>query len=284
VGRVEGKVALVTGLARGQGRSHAVRLAEEGADIIGIDICADIETNGYPLSRPEDLEVTVKEIEARGRRVVARQGDVRDRLALKAVVDEGVERLGRLDVVVANAGICPLGRETTMQTYLDTVQVDFTGVLNAIEAATPHLREGGSIIATGSLMALRAGGTNSEVTGPGGAGYSWAKRAVALLIHDLALQLAPRGIRANAVHPTNVNSDMLHNQGVYKVFRQDLAEPTLDDVIAAFHTTQPMPIPWVEPIDISNAVLFLASDEARYVTGLQLKVDAGAMVREPLPG
>jgi SDR family mycofactocin-dependent oxidoreductase len=283
VGRVEGKVAFISGLARGQGRSHAIRLAEEGADIIGIDICEDLENNNYPLSRPEDLAITVKEVEARGRRIFTRQVDVRDRLATKAAIDEGVQYFGQLDIVVANAAICAMG-EGTIGTFLDTVQVDFTGVLNVIDGAMPHLRSGASIIATGSVLALRAGGTNTSITGPGGGAYTWAKRAVSTLIHDLAKELAPQGIRANVIHPTSVNTDMLHNQGVYKIFRPDLETPTLDDVMAGFYTNQAMPVPWIEPIDISNAVLFLASEESRYVTGLQLKVDAGSLLSDQFRG
>jgi SDR family mycofactocin-dependent oxidoreductase len=284
MGRVDGKVAFISGVARGQGRSHAIRLAEEGADIIGVDICQDLESNNYPLSRPEDLAQTVKEVEARGRRIVTSIVDVRDRLATKQAIDEGVAAFGgQLDVVVANAAICALG-PASITTFLDTVQVDFTGVLNVIDGAMPHLKSGASIIATGSVLALRAGGTDSSITGPGGGAYTWAKRAVSTLIHDLAKELAPSGIRANVIHPTSVNTDMLHNQGVYKVFRTDLDAPALDDVMDGFYSNQPMPVPWIEPIDISNAVLFLASDESRYVTGLQMKVDAGSMLREQYRG
>ncbi len=283
MGRVDGKVAFITGVARGQGRSHAIRLAEEGADIIGVDILEDVEHNNYPLSRPDDLALTVKEIEARGRRIFTQQVDVRDRLATIAAVEAGVAHFGHLDVVVANAGICPMG-PGSVGTFLDTVQVDFTGVLNAVEAAMPHLRSGASIIATGSVLALKAGGTNTAITGPGGGGYTWAKRAVTSFIHDIAKELAPQGIRANVVHPTSVNSDMLHNDGVYGIFRPDLERPTLDDVREGFEGNQLMPGGWVEPVDISNAVLFLASDEARFVTGLQMKVDAGTMLQEPYRG
>lgn len=284
MGRVEGKVAFISGVARGQGRSHAIRLAEEGADIIGVDICQDLDSNNYPLSRPEDLAQTVKEVEARGRRIVTSIVDVRDRLATKEALDDGVAAFGgQLDVVVANAAICAMG-PASIATFLDTIQVDFTGVLNVIDAAMPHLKSGASIIATGSVLALRAGGTDSSITGPGGGAYTWAKRAVSTLVHDLAKELAPSGIRANVIHPTSVNTDMLHNQGVYKVFRTDLEAPTLDDVMDGFYTNQPMPVPWIEPIDISNAVLFLASDESRYVTGLQMKVDAGSMLREQYRG
>lgn len=282
-GRMTGKVVIVTGAARGQGRSHALRLAEEGADIIAIDICADIESNRYSLATPDDLAHTAKQVEALGRRVFAQQADVRDRAALQSAIDNGVAELGRLDVVVANAGICPLGLDGNITSFLDAIQVDFGGVVNAIEAAMPHLGSGGSIIATGSVAGLITGAADSPGNGPGGTGYAWAKRATATFIHALALQLAPRSIRANVVHPTNVNTGMLQSEPMYRAFRPDLENPTREDAEQAFYVTQEMPIPFVEPIDISNAVLFLASDESRYVTGLQLKVDGGSVLRQPYP-
>jgi SDR family mycofactocin-dependent oxidoreductase len=284
VGRVEGKVAFISGLARGQGRSHAIRLAEEGADIIGVDLCDDLPNTDYPMSRPEDLAITVKEVEARGRRIVTSQVDVRDRLAVKAAIDEGVKELGHLEIVIANVGICPLGPTTTMATFFESLQVNFTGAVNVIEGALPHLKAGASIIAIGSAAALRTGGTDSGATGPGGTAYTWAKRAIITLMHDVAKELAPQEIRANVIHPTSVNTGMIHNEGVYKVFRQDLEDPTTEDVIDGFRSTNLMPVPWIEPIDTSNAILFLASDEARYVTGVQFKVDAGSMLREPYKG
>jgi SDR family mycofactocin-dependent oxidoreductase len=282
-GRVEGKVALITGAARGQGRSHALRLAEEGADIIAVDLCESIKTNHYPLATPEDLDETVRQVEALGRRIVARRADVRDRGQLRAAVDEGVAELGRLDIVVANAGICPLGAGLPPQAFIDAVEVDFVGVVNTVEAALAHLGAGASIIATGSVAGLLSGSVDNPANGPGGAGYGWAKRAVAQFVHALALQLAPQSIRANVVHPTNVNTDMLNSEPMYKIFRPDLAEPTREDAMVAFPAMQSLPIPYVEPGDVSNAVLYLASDEARYVTGLQLKVDGGALLKESYP-
>lgn len=277
-GRVEGKVAFVTGAARGQGRSHAIRLAQEGADIIAVDILDDIDTNHYPLARESDLAETARLVEALDRRIVTVKADVREPAQLRAALAEGMAELGRLDIVVANAGICPLGADVPAQGFLDAVQVDLVGVINTVSVALPHLGAGASIVCTGSVAGLMAGGTDNPSNGPGGAGYSHAKRGVARFVHDLALQLAPHSIRVNAVHPTNVNTDMLMSDPMYKVFRPDLSEPTQDDALAAFGSMQPMPIPYVEPVDISNAVLFLASDEARYVTGLQLKVDAGALL------
>lgn len=282
-GRVAGKVALITGAARGQGRSHALVLAREGADIIAVDFCEDIESNGYPLARPSDLAATAKEIEALDRRVYHQIIDVRDRAGLADAIRGGVSELGHLDIVVANAGICPLGADRGPQAFLDAVQVNFGGVVNAIEGALPHLRDGASIIAIGSVAGLIPGATDNPVTGPGGAGYSWSKKAIATFVHSLALQLAPRFIRANVVHPTNCNTDMLQNDMMYRVYRPDLENPAREDAEPAFHSLQKMPIPYLEATDTSNAVLFLASDESRYVTGLQLKVDAGSMLAQPYP-
>jgi SDR family mycofactocin-dependent oxidoreductase len=281
--RVAGKVALVTGAGRGQGRSHALQLAEQGADIIALDICADIETNGYPLASVDDLDAVVKEIDALGRRAYRAVVDVRDRDGLILAVREGVDELGRLDIVVANAGICPLGPDRGVAAFVDAVQVDFVGLVNAVDAALPHLDAGASIIAIGSVAGLMPGTVDQPALGPGGAGYSWAKRACATFIHELALQLAPRSIRANVVHPTNCNTAMLQSDPMYRIYRPDLEHPKREDAEPAFYAMQTMPVPYVEPQDISNAVLFLASDESRYVTGLQMKVDAGATLRLPYP-
>ncbi|HBJ73748.1 MAG TPA: SDR family mycofactocin-dependent oxidoreductase [Actinobacteria bacterium] len=282
--RVKGKVAVITGAARGQGRSHALRLAEEGADIILLDLCEDFETNGYALASDADLAEAKKLVEEFGRRAVAIKVDVRERSAMIAAIAEGVQELGRLDIVVANAGICPLGADVPPQGWFDAVAVDLVGVYNTVEAAFPFLGAGASIIATGSVAGLLSGGTDSPTNGPGGAGYSHAKRGVARFGHDLALQLAPHSIRVNVVHPTNCNTPMLNSDPMYGIFRPDLEHPTREDAMVAFPAMQKMPIPYVEPIDISNAVLFLASDESRYVTGLQLKVDAGALLASTSSG
>jgi SDR family mycofactocin-dependent oxidoreductase len=282
-GRVAGKVALITGAARGQGRSHALALAREGADIIAVDFCEDIETNDYPLARPDDLAATVKEIKALDRRVYHQIVDVRDRTGLNDAINRGLSELCHLDIVVANAGICPLGADRGPQAFLDAVQVNFGGVVNAIEGALPHLRNGASIIAIGSVAGLIPGATDNPVTGPGGAGYAWSKKAIATFVHTLALQLAPQLIRANVVHPTNCDTDMLQNDMMYRVYRPDLEKPTREDAEPAFNSLQKMPVPYVAAADISNAVLFLASDESRYVTGLQMKVDAGSLLGQPFP-
>ncbi|WP_329530311.1 mycofactocin-coupled SDR family oxidoreductase [Streptomyces sp. NBC_01450] len=283
-GRVEGKVAFITGAARGQGRSHALRLAEEGADIIAIDICEDIDSAHYPLSTEKDLAETARLVEGVGRRIVTRQVDVRDRSRLVSAVSDAVAELGRLDIVVANAGIAPVGLDVPPQGFLDAVSVNLVGVVNTVEAAYPYLGSEASVICIGSSAGLMVGSVDSPESGPGGAGYSHAKRAVARFVHDLALQLAPRLIRVNAVHPTNCDTDMLQSGPMYRIFRPDLDEPRREDVEESFRTTQPMPIPYVDPSDISHAVLFLASDESRYVTGLQMKVDAGAILRRSTSG
>ncbi|HEY6798934.1 MAG TPA: mycofactocin-coupled SDR family oxidoreductase [Kineosporiaceae bacterium] len=283
--RVAGKVALITGAARGQGRSHAIRLAEEGADIIALDFCEDIATNEYALASEADLAETEALVEKLGQRVVTVKADVRERAQMKLAVDQAVAELGGLHVVVANAGICPLGAQVSPQSFVDAVSVDLVGVVNTVDAAMPHLHAGASIIATGSVGALiNGGGTENPANGPGGAGYTFAKRQVARLVHDLANVLAPHSIRVNAVHPTNVNTAMLQSEPMYRIFRPDLPNPTREDAELAFPAMQRMPIPYIDPSDVSNAVLFLASDEARYVTGLQFKVDAGALLPSTASG
>ncbi len=279
-GRLEGKVAFITGAARGQGRSHAVRLAEEGADIIAIDICKQIESNLYPLATPEDLEETAKEVENVGRQIVARQADVRYRESLQSVLEEGVRHFGHLDVVVANAGIMPMGTEDPMD-FVDATDVDLIGVMNTVAASIPHLPDGASIVVTGSNAGLMPNTTDSGSMGAGGAGYAWSKRTLVGYVEQMALSLARRMIRVNAVHPTNCNTHLIHNKELYQVFRPDLENPTVEDVIPAFTYFQAMPIPYVEPVDISNAVLFFASDDSRYVTGQQLRIDAGSLLRWP---
>jgi SDR family mycofactocin-dependent oxidoreductase len=279
MGKLDGKVAVVTGAARGQGRSHAVTLAKEGADIIALDICADIENVQYPLASPADLAETQQLVEKEDRRCVTYQADVREPAQLRAAVDGGVAELGRLDIVVANAGIAPLGAGLPGGAFLDSVNVNFLGVVNVVTAAYPHLRAGASIIATGSVAAMFRGATDLNQQGPGGAGYSLSKREVARFVHDLALALAPESIRVNAVHPGNVNTDMLHSPPMYKIFRPELDEVTAEDFEPASAAMFPLPISWLEPRDISAAVLFLASDDARYITGQQLRVDGGSALK-----
>jgi len=284
---MEGKVAFITGAARGQGRSHAIRLAEEGADIIAVDICRQIESNPYPLATPEDLAETVKKVEALDRRIVSVKADVRERSELHDAVKAGIGEFGRIDAVIANAGILPMamGSPDPMD-FIDAVDVDLIGVMNAVAAALPHMPDRSSIIITGSTAGMMPGnqGTGNPVMGPGGSGYGWSKRTLIEYTEQIALHLAPRFIRANAIHPTNCNTHLLHNEGLYHLFRPDLENPTREDVIPAFTMFQAMPIPFVEPIDISNLVLFLASDESRYITGQQIRVDAGSLLQAPSIG
>jgi|HubBroStandDraft_4_1064222.scaffolds.fasta_scaffold10175_2 SDR family mycofactocin-dependent oxidoreductase len=275
-GKLEGKVAFITGAARGQGRSHAVRLAQEGADIIAVDLCAQVASVPYPMATPQDLDQTVKEVEALDRRIVATQVDVRDYDALKQALDDGVAQLGRLDVVSANAGIVSYGRaeELAEQTWQDVIDTDLTGEWHAAKAAIPHLRaggRGGSIILTSSDAGLKASQNLAH--------YVAAKHGVIGLMRTLALELAPDFIRVNALAPTTVDTPMVMNEATYRLFRPDLENPTADDMAGPATALNVLPIPWVEPVDISNALVFLASDQARYVTGVVLPVDAGAAIK-----
>jgi (+)-trans-carveol dehydrogenase len=276
MGRLDEKVAFITGAARGQGRSHAVTLAREGADIIAADIAAQIDTVSYPMGTPGDLAETVEEVEALGRRIVASEVDVRDYDALKAALDDGVARLGGLDIVAANAGILGWGaaEQLSEQAWRDMIDVNLTGVWHTAKAAIPHLRAtgGGSIVITSSLAGLK-GFQNA-------AHYAAAKHGLVGLMRTLANELAPDLIRVNTVHPGNVDTEMIHHQGLYHLFMPDHeGEISREEAAPAFQTVHALPIPWLEPVDISNAVLFLASDEARYVTGATLSVDAGAFIK-----
>jgi len=271
-GRVEGKVAFITGIARGQGRSHAVRLAQEGADIIGLDVCKHIDGTPYEGASEEDLAETVRLVEALDRRIVAQQADVRDYDAVQKVVDDGVAQLGRLDIVSANAGIFTfgaMGQDVSEQAWQDVIDINLTGVWHTTKAATSHLIEngGGSMALTSSTAGLK--GT------PGVVAYTCAKHALVGLMRTLCLELAPHHIRVNTIHPTGVGDAMILNEAAFKLFLPDVEHPTEEQAREVFQSTNALPVPWVEPVDISNALLFLASDEARYITGTELKVDAG---------
>jgi len=271
-GRLEGKVAFITGAARGQGRSHAVRLAQEGADIIAIDICAQVEGTPYDGATEADLQDTVKQVEALDRRIIATKADVRDFEAVKSALDAGVAELGRLDIVAANAGIstqmAPSDQldEAAWQTMID---VNLTGVWHTAKAAIPHIKaggRGGSIILTSSEAGIRGYGNIAH--------YVSAKHGVVGLMRTLAMELAPDSIRVNSIHPTQVDTPMIQNQATWTLFTGD-PKATKEQFAEASRRVIALPIPWVEPIDISNAVLFLASDEARYITGVPLPVDGG---------
>jgi SDR family mycofactocin-dependent oxidoreductase len=285
-GRLEGKVVLVTGAARGQGRAHAVRMAEEGADVIAVDICRQIDSNPYPLATAEDLAETERAVKELGRRIVVRQADVRERAELRDAVDAGVRELGRLDVVVANAGILPMAMgEPDPMDFVDATDVDLLGVMNTVAVALPHLPDGASIIVTGSTAGLMPGMAGNPIMGPGGAGYGWSKRVLVQYVEQMALHLSSRFIRVNAMHPTNCNTHLIHNDGLYTLFRPDLAgagqEVTREDAELAFTAFQAMPVPYVEPEDVANLALFLASDESRYITGQQIRLDAGSLLKVP---
>ncbi|MFJ9173977.1 mycofactocin-coupled SDR family oxidoreductase [Streptomyces sp. NPDC102360] len=276
-GRVEGKVAFITGAARGQGRSHAVRLAEEGADIIAVDICKPLDGVSFAMSTPEDLQETVSQVEKLGRRIVAAEADVRDHDALKGAVDDGVRQLGRLDIVCANAGIGSTGgrmHEMDEKTWRDTIDINLTGVWQTAKVSIPHLiagGRGGSIILTSSVGGLRGHANIGH--------YIAAKHGVVGLMRTLAWELGEHNIRVNSLHPSQVNTPMVMHEGTYKMFRPDLENPTVDDFAEASQVMHLLPVPWVEARDVSNAVLYLASDEGRYVTGSTQTIDAGAMLK-----
>jgi len=268
-GRVEGKVAFITGAARGQGRSHAVRLAQEGADIIAVDLCDTIPNVAYPSATPEDLAETVRQVEALDRRIVSAQVDVRDGAAVKKAVEDGVAQLGKLDIVVANAGICVMTTwdETSEEVWDQTIDTNLKGVWNTVRHTAPHLVEagGGSIIMTSSAAGLKGL--------PFLTAYVASKHGVVGLMRAFATELSEHNIRVNSIHPTGVDTPM-----------GQLGDPEsatkIQEIMAAHPRLMPMmsnllPIQMTEPIDISNAVLFLASDESRYVTSLAMAVDAG---------
>jgi SDR family mycofactocin-dependent oxidoreductase len=276
-GRLAGKVAFITGIARGQGRSHALRLAEEGADIIGIDLCAQLDSVGYPMSTPADLTETVTQIEALDRRIVAAQADVRNPESMRAVLDRGIEALGRLDFVIANAGVMPIwgpGAQTT-QAWHDCLDVLLTGVLNTVELTYPLLRdqgEGGSIIITSSMAALAPMMWTEQSHTLGLLGYSAAKSALVNLAQNYASFLAPHGIRVTSIHPTGVDTPMINNE----VSRTRFEHANEQDLRALVNA---IPVTRVEPADVSNAVLWLCSNDSRYFTGSVLRIDAGASLR-----
>ncbi|GAB3008374.1 mycofactocin-coupled SDR family oxidoreductase [Mycobacterium bourgelatii] len=277
-GRVEGKVAFITGAAHGQGRSHAVRLAQEGADIIAIDVCKRVvKDSPIPPATPEDLAETANLVKGLNRQIFTAEVDVRDYDALKAAVDAGVEQLGRLDIIVANAGIGNGGDtldQCTEHDWQEMIDVNLTGVWKTVKAGVPHIiagKRGGSIILTSSVGGLKAY--------PHCGNYVAAKHGVVGIMRSFAVELGQHMIRVNSVHPTHVSTGMIMNEGTWKLFRPDLENPGPDDmapICQMFHT---LPVPWVDAEDISNAVLFLASDEARYVTGVTLPVDAGSCLK-----
>lgn len=272
---VEGKVALITGAARGQGRAHAVGLAEEGANIIAVDNCCDVETVPYPGATREDLAQTVKLVEKTGRRIVPCVADVRDLSALQAAVREGVIALGGIDILVANAGIGTFGAaleldEDTWQTMID---VNLSGVWKTVKAAAPAMishGRGGSIILISSLAGL--------IAYPNLTHYVAAKHGVTGLMRSLAVEFAPHEIRVNSLHPGTVDTPMVANPHSWKMFT-GVEGATRDQAAEIMTKMNALRVPWLEDTDITPTVTYLASDESRYVTGTTAVMDAGA----PLP-
>jgi SDR family mycofactocin-dependent oxidoreductase len=266
LGKLEGKVAFITGAARGQGRSHAVRLAQEGADIIAVDICRQIDSVTYPLATPEDLAQTAKEVEALDRRIFTAQADVRDAQGLKQAFDRGTAEIGPVDIVLANAGISVMSRDPLPNEWQDVIDTNLSGVYHTVETAVPSMIErgkGGAIVLTSSAAGLAGigGGT------PGALGYAAAKHGMVGLMRCYANVLAKHSIRVNTVHPTGVDTPMINNEPMQKFLQSDpvIGKPMMNA----------LPVEMVESVDISNAILFLVSDDGRYVTGVTLPVDAG---------
>ncbi len=266
-GPLKGKVALITGAARGQGRAHAVRLAADGASVIAVDLCEQIASVRYPLATPDDLAATVKLVEDTGSRIVAKQGDVRDRASLTTALQAGLDEFGRLDIVVANAGIAPM--QSGDDGWRDVIDVNLTGVYNTIKVAIPTMvgqGTGGSIVLTSSAAGL-AGIASADA---GSVGYAAAKHGLVGLMRVYANLLAPQSIRVNSIHPSGVDTPMINNEFT----RQWLA-----DLVAQSGSPRDMgnalPVEVMQPEDIANAVAWLVSDQARYITGVALPVDAG---------
>lgn len=268
---LQGKVAFITGVARGQGRAHALRLARDGADIIGIDICADIASMDYPNASLDDLAETVAAVEALDRRIVARQADVRDYAAVKAAVDEGLTTFGRLDIVIANAGIVRLADEQDfLAEWNDIIDTNLTGVFHTVRASVPAIIDGGrggSVVITSSTAGIKGTGTPRA----GGAAYTAAKRGLVGLMQVMANDLAPHSIRVNTIHPTGVATGMVMNEAMQRLMT------TNDAGVSAMQNALPIQILQAE--DIANAVGWLVSDEAHYITGVALPLDAGFCVR-----
>lgn len=279
MGRVEGKVAFITGAARGQGRAHAVRLAEEGASIIAVDICQSLPTVPMPGATSEDLAETVRLVEDRDQRIVAIEADVRDLSALETAAATGISEFGKIDIVVANAGIGSFAPalEMTEEMFQEVIDINLTGVWKTVKATAPSMverGEGGSIILISSIAGLIAFPLLSH--------YVSAKHGVTGLMRTLAVELAPHSIRVNSIHPGQVDTPMIDNPAARFLFMGGV-EATKEEAAPTFQTLNALPIPWMEAVDISNAVLYLASDESRYVTGATQVIDAGCVAPHKIP-
>jgi (+)-trans-carveol dehydrogenase len=273
MGRVEGKVAVITGAARGQGRAHALRLAEEGADIVAIDICHSVDTVDYPGATEADLAETERLVKETGRGIITAVADVRDFEAVQAAVASGVQQFGHLDIVVANAGIMAHPAkiwEFTDHQWATTVDTNLSGIWHTVKAAAPVLigqGTGGSIIVTSSTAGAKGAANFGN--------YVAAKHGAIGVMKTAAIELAEYSIRVNAILPTSVDTHLIQSQPLYDLFRPDLDSPTREDTIPAFQSLHLLPLNWLNPRDVADAALWLASDESKYVTGLELRVDAG---------
>jgi SDR family mycofactocin-dependent oxidoreductase len=276
MGQLDGQVAFITGLARGQGRSHALTLAREGADIIGLDLCGEIASTTYPGSTKSDLEETERLIKETGRRVVLSQADVRDYDQVKSAFDRGIEQLGRVDIIIPNAGICAGGKtwEITTDAWREMVDINLTGAWHAVKAAVPTLisqGQGGSVVFIGSTEALKGAENMSS--------YAASKHAITGLMTCLARELGQYNIRVNSVNPTCVDTNMIQNPYVWGLFQPDNPNPTRESVEDAFTRTHILPVPWMEPVDVSRSILYLVGESGRYVTASTLTIDAGFIVK-----
>lgn len=276
MGQLDGKVAFITGVARGQGRSHALTLAREGASIIGLDVCAKPSTTPYPGATEEDLQETVRQVKEIGGQIFVDIADTRDYAAVQGVFDRGIEQFGRVDIVLPNAGICSGAKtwELSPEDWREMVDINLNGVFHTVKAAIPTLiaqNEGGSIVFTGSTEALKGAENISS--------YAASKHGVTGLMTSLARELGQYNIRVNSVNPTCVDTHMINNDFVYGLFRPDLDKPTRDDVTDTFTSTHVLPVPWIQPQDVSNAILYLVTEPGRFITATPLVIDAGFIVK-----
>ena len=275
MGKLDGKVALITGGARGQGRSHALTFAREGAEIIICDVADQLPNAPYPLASTEDLAETARMVEDLDMRCLAVQADVRDSEGMRGVAEQAISEFGRIDILLANAGIQSFGEawELTDGQWDEMLAVNLTGVWKSCRAVIPHMieRSAGVILITSSIAGLKGLANQAH--------YCASKHGVVGLMRMLAIELAPHGIRVNTVHPSSVDTPIIKNQAMYNLFSGGKPDASLEDVKPAFEALNLMDIPWMEPQDISNVMLLLASDDARYITGTTLSVDAGLMVK-----
>jgi (+)-trans-carveol dehydrogenase len=276
MGQLDGQVAFITGVARGQGRSHALTLAREGADIIGLDLCAKPSTTAYAGATHEDLQETIRLVKETGRQIVAEVADTRDYEQVEAVFKRGIEQFGRVDIVLPNAGICSGAKtwEITPDAWREMLEINLNGVFHTVKAAIPTMiaaGRGGSIVFTGSTEAIKGAENISS--------YAASKHGVTGLMTSLARELGQYNIRVNSVNPTCVDTHMINNDFVYGLFRPDLDKPTREDVIDTFAGTHILPVPWIQPQDVSNAILYLVTEPGRYITATPLVIDAGFIVK-----